>query len=148
MKRLRAELAAVSADRERMHARIVTIADDRWSTPSTHGQSWGWKAAFASAGIVAAGLALILAVQEPVIQSRIIEVPVERTVVVEATPSPEVAPLVELPEIAEVVVPVDTPRIGRPPHRDQNNMDTRMNNMEPDLFGDLDCPDDDPTCGI
>jgi hypothetical protein len=153
---LRAELAAVQADRERMHTHIATLADDGWADRSARDSSWGWKAAFASAGAVAAGLALILAVREPVQPTRIVQVPVERTVYVEQPATDEAE--------AENVEETDGPLIGtaeggedrpaampsgggrvRPPRPDVR---PRMGAMEPDPLGDLDCGEDDPTCGI
>jgi hypothetical protein len=151
---LKAELAAIQADRERMHARIATLADDGWTGRPSRESSWGWKAAFASAGAVAAGLALILAVREPVQPTRIVQVPVERTVYVEqpaaedvdqgedtaAQPTVSAEPVEDTPVVAS-----NTGGRVRPP---RPGMRPQMGAMEPDPLGDLDCPEDDPTCGI
>jgi len=151
---LRAELAAVQADRERMHARIVTAADDTWATRPPRAESWGWKAAFASAGAVAAGLALILAIQQPAPQTRIVEVPVERTVIVEAPVeeqggAPELV-AEETTDDGAAAAPAgsaETPTgVVRPNQRP--DMRPRPGNMEPDPFADFDCPDDDPICAL
>ncbi len=147
---LRAELAAVQADRERMHTRIATIADDEWTSRPPREGSWGWKVAFASAGAVAAGLALILAVREPVQPTRIVQVPVERTVVVEraVAEEPTDAPVVEPtePAIARTDEPSDVagPHVRRP----HPGMRPHAQNTTTQLLADLDCAEDDPTCGI
>lgn len=149
MATLRAELAAVQADRERMHARIATLADDGWAADGARERSWGWKVAFASAGAVAAGLALILAIREPVPQTRIVEVPVERTVIVDTRPASS-----DDDESAIAEGSSDTPSIVAEPTADvrparvRPGMRPRMVTMEVDLLGNLDCPEDDPTCGI
>lgn len=144
---LRAELAAVQADRERLHARITTAVDDAWMAkkPARHGAT-GWIAAFGAAAVVAGALVAILVTREPVVQQHIVEVPVERTVyvtepaverVVADAPAAETAPAAPAEASADRRVQRPrTPRATRTP-RDMN-----------DILGNLDCPDDDPTCGI
>ncbi len=157
MMTLRAELAAVQADRQRMHARIVTLADAPSGSTPMAGDAWGWKVAFAAAGIVAAGLAVILAIRQPVIEARIIEVPAPRAAVVSGpTTAPALGAVAASAEV-DSVEPVDL-AVADAPAATENPRGPRVRNprtprtarvrMAADPLGDLDCPDDDPTCGI
>jgi hypothetical protein len=156
METLKAELAAVVADRERMHRSIASLADEGVRANREAQGSWGWKVAFASTGLVAVGLGLIVAMREPVPPQIVevpVEVPVERALEVEApaadstadstpevppTPAPTVAVASPSPETRAATRPRG-PRAGMRPH-------TR--NMEADPLGHLDCAEDDPTCGL
>ncbi|MBW2462107.1 MAG: hypothetical protein JRH11_10710 [Deltaproteobacteria bacterium] len=157
MTTLRAELAAVQADRERMHTRIVTLADAPSGSTPVGGDVWGWKVAFAAAGIVAAGLAVILAVRQPVIEARIIEVPAARAAVVSGPATAPAPGAVAASAEVDSVEPVDVAALGAPPEtesargprgRNPRTPRTPRVRMAADPLGDLDCPDDDPTCGI
>jgi len=90
MASLRAELEAVRADRERVHAAIAGL----WEAPATPrgGEGRGWLWAFGATAAVAAGLLAILVVREPVVEERIVQVPTADATTDRAEPEPAPEP--------------------------------------------------------
>lgn len=70
---LRAELDAVRADRERIHATVSRLNDDL-DEPSRRRPS-GWAFAFGASVLAVAGLVLALVVRPPATHERIVQVP-------------------------------------------------------------------------
>jgi len=157
--RLRAELEAVRADRERIHA-TVTRLNEEPVTPSPRRPS-GWAFAFAATALVAAGLVFALVSRPPVPEQRIVQAPATApdTVAVEEEPA-DTAP--EEPEPSDEPAPdsTDAPEEpaqvatgpsrphgqgnrpvvgGRPPATDADDMDSAL---------DFSHCGDDPTCGL
>ena len=155
---LRAELEAVRADRERIHAVVAQIGHDP-TPPRRDTRAW---LAFGAALTAASAILVVLLTRAPAIEERIVQVPVEapRSAEVVANDPP---PAAETPASDAVAVaspsatePVQTRPASRPGASTRpTRPDTRPTgtagmhgtlSADPDL--DFDHCGDDPTCGI
>lgn len=147
MASLRAEIEAVRADRERMHARIVTAAAEL--EPAPQKPAIGRRIAMASFGLAsltALGLSIWIATRPPVqAPPRIVEVPVATQGSIVEEPVAPVAPTVEEPVEVQPAPVAERPRqppVGMRTTTMQATQD--MSDMRLDL---IDRCGDDPLCG-
>ncbi len=145
--RLRAELDAVRADRERLHARATGAVDPVWAERTVR-SGRGWAAAFAAACVAMGALVVVLATREPVVEERIVEVPVDAPTdraTASVEPPPPAPTAVETAPAAPPTETVHRPaRPVRPSHH--GGLPADIDSTDP-LRG-LDCPEDDPLCGV
>jgi hypothetical protein len=147
MAALRAEIEAVRADRERMHARIVTAAAEL--EPVAPKPALGKRIAMASFGLAsltALGLSIWIATRPPVEPApRIIEVPVATQGTVVEDPVAPVQPMVEEPIEVQPAPVAERPRPTPTGMRITTMQTTQdMSDMRLDL---IDRCGDDPLCG-
>jgi len=139
---MRRELSAIQQERERLHDRVAVGALEAAASavPERRGLPRGLGLVFGTAGLVAGGLALLVALTptEPVVQTRIVEVPVAAP----APASPSVLAPVE-PAAPPPPVAVD-PTPARPRGHGKVRPIVRQPPVvaphDPDLEGDLDDP--------
>ncbi len=142
---MRRELAAMQQERERLQDRVgvgaleASVSADM----SRRGMPRGLGLVFGAAGLVAGGLALLVAMmaQPPVVQTRVIEVPVVAAPSSGPVVAPVVAPIAALPVAEPVVAARPRPHgkirpITRP-------VQQAVTSPDPDLLGE----DGDPIGG-
>lgn len=112
---MRRELAAIQEERERLHDRVAVgaLEASAMAEPPRRGLPRGLGLVFGSAGLVAGGLALLVALTPaaPVVQTRVVEVPV--AVAAPSAPAPVIEPAVVA---AEPVVEVASGPARPHPH--------------------------------
>jgi hypothetical protein len=141
---LRAEIDAVRADRERLHARIVTAAAEPEPIAKPAIGKRIAMVSFGFASLTALALSIYVATRPPVVAPpRIVEVQVPAPQIV---PEPAaVEPVVEAPVVAEPEVVAERPRPTGVTMRHNPTMQTEsMSDMRLDL---IDRCGDDPLCG-
>ena len=152
---LRAELDAVRADRERIHAVVAQLGHEP-SPPRRDTRGW---LAFGAALAAATAILVAILAREPAIEERIVQVPIEPPRAIEV--AADDAPVTEEPATSDAVaaaVATAAPEPGqtrptrpRPPtqHRPPAGPTSGMHGTagdDPAL--DFDHCGDDPTCGL